>query len=186
MDKQESQLIKKCQNGSLESFGPLYDKYIKKIYKYLYYRVPDKDVAEDISSQSFIKALKAINTYNEDKGTFSAWLYRIAKNNLVDYYRSNKNDLNVDELWYLEDDTDIESFADKKIKLDKVKDCLKHLKKEQREIIILRVWDELSYSEIAEIVEKSEASCKMIFSRSLEKLKHELPLSLYLLLLLNL
>ncbi|HKK54148.1 MAG TPA: RNA polymerase sigma factor [Patescibacteria group bacterium] len=185
MDKNESQLIKKCQNGSLESFGPLYDKYIKKIYNYLYYRVPDKAVAEDVCSQTFIKALKAINSYSENKGTFSAWLYRIAKNNLIDYYRAYKNDLNVDDLWYLEDDTDIESTADKKVKLDKIKNCLNHLKKEQKEIIILRVWDELTYSEIAEIVDKSETSCKMIFSRSLEKIKQELPLSLYLLLLLN-
>ncbi|MFP4514662.1 MAG: RNA polymerase sigma factor [Parcubacteria group bacterium] len=185
MQKQESQLIKECQNGNLESFGPLYDKYIKKIYNYLYYRAPEKSVAEDICSQTFIKALKAINSYNKDKGSFSAWLYKIAKNNLVDYYRSNKNDLNVDDIWYLEDDTDIEGATDKSIKLGKVKDCLKDLKKEQREVIILRVWDELSYSEIAEILDKSEASCKMIFSRSLEKLKQELPLSLYLLLLLN-
>lgn len=69
--------------------------------------------------------------------------------------------------------------------LDKVKECLTHLKKEQREVVILRVWDELAYSEIAEILEKSEDNCKMIFSRSLEKLKQELPLSIYLLLLLN-
>jgi RNA polymerase sigma-70 factor (ECF subfamily) len=147
--------------------------------------VPEKAVAEDISSQTFIKALKAINTYSEDKGTFSAWLYRIAKNNLVDYYRGHKNNLNVDDLWYLEDDTDIEGSADKRIMLDKVKECLTHLKKEQREVVILRVWDELAYSEIAEILEKSEDNCKMIFSRSLEKLKQELPLSIYLLLLLN-
>ncbi|MCF7794882.1 RNA polymerase sigma factor [Patescibacteria group bacterium] len=186
MEKNDSQFIKECQSGSLESFGPLYDRYIKKIYNYLYYRVPDKAVAEDICSQTFIKALKAINTYSENKGSFSAWLYRIAKNNLVDYYRSYKNSLNVDDLWYLEDDTDIVSSADKRIKLDNVKDCLKKLKKEQREVIILRIWDELSYGEIAEILEKSEASCKMIFSRSLEKLKEELPLSVYLLLLLNL
>lgn len=186
MGKSESQLIKECQKGSLESFGPLYDKYIKKIYNYLYYRVPDKVVAEDVCSQTFIKALKAINTYSENKGSFSAWLYRIAKNSLVDYYRGHKRDLNVDDLWYLKDDTDIENTADKEIKLDKVRDCLKHLRKEQKEIIILRVWDELSYSEIAEIVEKSEASCKMIFSRSLERIKQELPMSLYLLLLLNL
>jgi|AntRauTorckE6833_2_1112554.scaffolds.fasta_scaffold00060_48 RNA polymerase sigma-70 factor (ECF subfamily) len=185
MEKNESQLIKDCQNGSIESFGPLYDKYIKKIYNYLYYRVPDQNTAEDITSQTFIKSLKAIKTYSENKGSFSAWLYRIAKNNLVDYYRGHKNDLNVDDIWYLEDDTDIESSADRKLKLDKLKDSLKNLKKEQREIVILRVWDELSYAEIADILEKSEASCKMIFSRSLEKLKQELPLSLYLLLLLN-
>ena len=185
MDNNEYQIIKECQGGSLESFGLLYDKYINKIYNYLYYRLPNQSIAEDITSQSFIKALKAINTYEPKKGSFSSWLYRIAKNNLVDYYRANKNNLNIDDIWYLEDKSDIEASVDKSIKIDEIKKYLNNLKKEQREIIILRVWDEFSYEEISDIVGKSEASCKMIFSRSLKKIKQEMPLSLYLLLLLN-
>ena len=185
MDIQELKYIKKCQEGELESFAYIYDKYINKIYKYIYYRMPDKYISEDLTSQTFIKALKSISLYNKDKGSFSSWLYKIAKNNLADYYRTYKNNLDINDLWYLEDDTNIEVAADKDFKLDKVKKYLIKLNKEQKEIVILRVWDELSYSEISEIVQKSEASCKMMFSRSLEKLKQEMPIGLYLLLVLN-
>jgi len=185
MDIQELKYIKKCQEGELESFAYIYDKYINKIYKYIYYRMPDKYISEDLTSQTFIKALKSISLYNKDKGSFSSWLYKIAKNNLADYYRTYKNNLDINDLWYLEDDTNIEVAADKDFKLDKVKKYLNKLNKEQKEIVILRVWDELSYSEISEIVQKSEASCKMMFSRSLEKLKQEMPIGLYLLLVLN-
>jgi len=60
MEKNESQLIKDCQNGSIESFGPLYDKYIKKIYNYLYYRVPDQNTAEILRVKPLLNLLKQL------------------------------------------------------------------------------------------------------------------------------
>jgi RNA polymerase sigma-70 factor (ECF subfamily) len=182
MDDAEISAIKDCQKGRMESFGLLYDKYIGKIYKFVYYKTNHRETAEDIVSQVFLKAVDKIKDFQINKGTFQAWLYRIARNAVIDHYRSQKYDENVDDWWGLSDSSDIERDADFKIKLEEVDEYLKKLSPEHREIIIMRVWQGLSYAEIAAVTGKTEASCKMMFSRSINKLRSEVPLAVLLLL----
>ena len=186
MDNFEQNIIAKCQQGQLESFGLLYDKYIEKIYKFVYFKTNHKETAEDITSQVFLKAFNNINSF-DNKGSFNAWLYQIARNSIIDFYRLKKNEINIEDIFDLSDQSDIERDMDVKVKLEKVEKYLKHLKPEQREIIMLRIWGQMSYKEIAEILGKSESSCKMMFSRTITVLRKEMPIYLLLhLLLLNL
>ena len=167
-----------------KNFGQLYDKYVKKIFNFIYYKTHHKETAEDLTSETFMKALTKINEFDEDKGAFSTWLYQIARNTVIDFYRTKKSNLNIDDIWDLANEEDILCDLDTKEKLTEVKKYLKKLKSEQREIVILRVWEGMSYKEISEAVGKSEASCKMSFSRTIHQLRLEMPLSVFLALLL--
>lgn len=167
-----------------KNFSQLYDKYVKKIFNFIYYKTHHKETAEDLTSETFMKALTKISGFDESKGTFSSWLYKIARNTVIDFYRTKKSNLNIDDIWDLANEEDIACDLDTKQKLTEVKKYLKTLKSEQREIVILRVWEGMSYKEISEAMDKSEASCKMTFSRTIKILKGKMPLSVFLTMLL--
>jgi len=167
-----------------DNFGQLYDKYIKKIFNFIYYKTHHKETAEDLTSETFIKALNNLGSFNENKGSFSTWIYQIARNTVIDFYRTKKNNVNVDDIWDLSTDEDILRDLDTAKRLEDVKEYLKTLKSEQREIVILRVWEGMSYKEISDAMGKTEASCKMAFSRTIKTLKETMPLSVFLSMLL--
>jgi RNA polymerase sigma factor (sigma-70 family) len=91
--------------------------------------------------------------------------------------------VNDEDIWDLSDKEDIERDADVSLRLEGVKEYLGRLKTEQREIVVLRVWEGMSYKEIAEATGRSEDSCKMMFSRTIRRLRDEMPLGLFLCLL---
>jgi RNA polymerase sigma-70 factor (ECF subfamily) len=180
----EEVLINRCQGGNLKYFSELYDLYIKKIYEFIYFKTHHKQIAEDLTSQTFLKSLENIQKYNSEKGRFSSWLYAIARNSVIDYYRTKKHNLNIDDAWDISSKDNIILDAENKEKIEKLKTHLKKLTGDQRDVIILRVWNDMSYKEISEIMGKSEANCKMIFSRATEKIRKEQIFAILLCLLL--
>lgn len=164
-------------------FEQYYDDYFDRIYRFTYYKTQCKEIAEDLTSQTFIKAYESLDKYDPSKSSFSTWLYRIARNGIIDYYRTRKNTLDVLDVWDLRTDEDIERDFEDQSKLDQVMKAMEDIDKEHREIIIMRLWDNLSYAEIAQIIGKNEANCRMIFSRSINKLRKETILSLIMLLI---
>jgi len=185
MEGNETDIIRECQAGNLKKFGKLYDQYIKKIYNFIFYKTLQKEITEDLTSQTFIKALENISKYNNAKGSFSSWLYKIARNTVIDYYRTKKENFNIADFSNLSSYENLEDKTDIKQQLEKIQKYLKKLKAEQREIIIMRIWDGLSYEEISHIINKSQASCKMLFSRTINKLRQEMPLEILTLLLIK-
>jgi RNA polymerase sigma-70 factor (ECF subfamily) len=185
MNQAEINLVASAQKGEAEAFGALYDAYADKIYKFIYYKTHHRETAEDLVSLTFTKALEGLAGFSPAKGSFSSWLYKIARNNVIDHYRSFKSEADVDDIWDLTDSTDAPADADTSMRLAEVKKYFKYLSADQREILTLRVWEELSYKEIAEATGKTEQNCKVIFSRALAELRHQLPLAVYILLLLN-
>lgn len=173
---EELQLIKNCQNGDLTSFTELYDTYVRKIHQFIYYKTHHRETAEDLTATVFMKALENIGTYNSDKSAFKTWLYQIARNSIIDHYRTYRQTGDIEDAWDLHTKDDIENETDIKMRLDSVREYLKTLKADQREIIILRVWGGHSFAEIAEITGKTEAACKMMFGRSIEKLRQDIPM----------
>ena len=184
MDISEKEIIQECQTGNLEKFSLIYDKYAKKIYQFIYYRVFSRETAEDLTSQTFFKALEKINTFNFKKnGSVSAWLYCIARNSVIDYTRVNKKEIPLEEAKEEKSFDRIEEKIDRAQKIKQVENCLKILNYKQREIVIMRVWQEMSYQGISQILGKSEASCKMAFSRGIGKIRENLGDLLLLLVL---
>lgn len=185
MDKNEINLIKLCQAGEMENFTYLYNNYVEKIYKYIFYKVKDKNNTEDLVSTTFFKALKGIKKFNYRDNYFSAWLYKIAKNTIADHFRFKKETSNLDDLFNLKADINIEEDYKEKEKKEIIRKALNKINKKQKEVIELRVWHELSYKEIGQILNKKEKNVKVIFSRALKNLKNEVPLALFITLLLT-
>ena len=152
----------------------------------MYYKTTHKETAEDIVSTVFMKALGKINGFDSQKGTFQAWLYQVARNTVIDHYRTRKMEANIEDVWDLAGNEDVERDTDARLKLEKVEQYLKKLKSEQRDIIIMRVWQNMSHLEIAQALGKSEASVKMKYSRAITTLRQEMPLAIYIFLLLHL
>lgn len=177
MREREKQLIEKCQTGRPEHFAELYDAYVKKIYAFVYYRVSHRETAEDLTSEVFIKALDKIKHYSSDQGTFSSWLYAIARNTVIDHYRKNKNESDIDNLLGVLSRDDCSEEVAARMRLNQVGKYLKKFSPRQREIIIMRVWDGLSYKEISEITGMSQGGLKMTVSRILRKIRKESALS---------
>jgi RNA polymerase sigma-70 factor (ECF subfamily) len=181
VDQSELKSIQACQAGEMESFVLLYDRYVEKIYRFLYFRTLQKEVAEDITSQVFLKAMDKIKSFNADKGTFQAWLYQIARNLLIDEYRRKKPTDNIDAHYDIADNTDLETETQTKFSNEALQKLLQELPEESQELVTMRLWDELTYSEIAMVTGKTEGSLKMQFSRIIGKLQqhaHLLVLSL--------
>jgi len=178
MQDLEEQIIERCQKGNIGEFATLYENYFEKIYRFVCYRIRDKQIAEDITSQTFLKALKGISRFSAEKGNFSSWIYRIAHNNIIDYYRGNRPNLDISKMWKLHSSDNLEKEAEIQEKMEQALNALQKLSKEHQEIVIMRIWEDFSYKEIASIIGKSEENCKVIFFRSIRQLKKEVVLSL--------
>jgi len=168
---EEKNLIEACARGELEKFGELYELYADRIYRFIYWRVRHKEMAQDLTSQTFFKALKSIGGFKSERGQFSSWLYLIARNTMIDHFRTKKEEVNVDDFWSLRSVSDPLAESQNQERIREVKELLEKLSAEQREIIVMRVWDGLTHREIAEILGKSEQNSKMIFSRAIAQLR---------------
>jgi len=176
----EVDFIKSAQNGDSDAFAVLYDAYISQIYKFIYYKTLHQETAEDITADVFIKAWRKLSQFRD--GSFIAWLYTIARNAVIDYYRRNREHKNIEDCWDLKDESDFLAMIDQGLNLEKMKAALKFLKSEDREILIMRFWQELSFVEIAERLNKKEGAVKMSCVRALERLRTKMPLALFILL----
>lgn len=187
METVERRLVELAQAGKSESFGELYHLYINKIYNFIYYKTQHRETAEDLVSLVFTKALENIKNFkNDSESSFQGWLYQIARNTVIDFYRTNRPTIDIEDVWDLDlsAENNLLVDLDNKIKLEEVHKYLQLLKPTQRDIIIMRVWQEMSYQEIADVLNQSEASCKMAFSRALRELKTKMPLAAFVALLL--
>lgn len=165
------EIIEKCKNWDLALFWKLYEKYIDKIYRFVYLKVSDNEVAEDIVSDVFMSALNKVSSFKIDgNSSVQAWFYTIAHNKVVDYYRTNKLVEDLDACFDLWIEVDLNQDIDNKDKLKEILEFVKWLKKEHREVFLYRIWEDLSYKEIAEITSLSEANCKQIVSRTLKNI----------------
>lgn len=181
MGKEPEKLAAETLAGNSEAFGLLYEMFFDRIYRYIYYRTLQREIAEDLCSQTFLKALDKLSTYKPDKGAFGSWLYRIAANTLTDHFRTSGRLEFYSGVWDLPSENDHVIDVHNKLYWEKLKPVLDDLPPEKRELIIMRVWDDLSFREIAEITGKTEAACKMSFKRTIDGLRNSVPLSMLML-----
>lgn len=181
----EQVIITQCQQGNLDGFGQLYDRYVQPIYRFIYFKTHHKETAEDLTSTTFMKALEGIPSFNAKKASFKTWLYRIARNTVIDHYRMSRPTESLEDAWGVSDGANLERDTDSQLKIEAVERYMKLLKPDQREVVLLRVWGGHSFAEIAEIMGKSEGSCKMNFKRVMEKLRDDFAPFLLLLLLIR-
>lgn len=166
-------IIKEFQKWKLDNFWELYEEFVGKIYNFIYYKLLDKELSEDITSEVFFKIMKSCESFS---GTtiqeFSSWSYKIAYNSVIDHYRTQKENTALEDIenikWY---EYDIAWNIDNKNKLGEVLDYLNKIDENQKTIFIMRIWDDLSYKEISDITWKSVDNCKKIVSRLVAQLE---------------
>lgn len=161
--------------GDRQAFGRLYDVYVRDIYQFVYYKTHHVETAQDLTSQTFMKALRSIATFDGSRASFRTWLYTIARRSVIDHYRRNKPTSDIEDAFDLASDVDIERDAHLAHLMQSVQPLLASLTSEQREIVLLRLWQGKSYAEIAEIIGKSEGACKVMFSRTMRLLQKAAP-----------
>lgn len=165
---------------NFDNFWIIYDKYVKKIYDYFYYRILDSETSEDLTSDIFMKIFSKDNNFSwKTEQEFNSWIYRVAHNKLVDYYRTSKQDIWLEDLeyepWY---ENKYSQNLDNKTKIEEVLTYLNTIDDEKKEILIMRIWDDLSYKEIAQITWKSVDNCKKIVSRLMLQIEANLVMLL--------
>lgn len=172
MSISEKELVLSCQKWNLENFTYLYDAHIDGVYRFVYLKVFNKEVAEDLTSDIFFKALSKINSYNPDKwASFKTWIYKIAYNTVIDYFRVNKENVDIEEVVEtIPSSEDIGETIDNKDKIRKILAYLDSVDPKVKKIIILRFWDDLSFKEISEITWETVDNCKKIVSRTIAKI----------------
>ncbi len=177
----EIELIARIQKGELELFAEIYELFAQKIYAFIFYKTFHRETAEDITSQTFTRALEKIRSFDSRKGSFNSWIYAIARNSVIDFYRTKKDSKNIDDVFDLASETDISVEFDSQAEFTEIRAALRKISPRQREIILLRIWEGLKFREIAEVLGKSEAAVKMDFARGLKSLKKEIVVMLLLL-----
>lgn len=164
-------ILNKAQGGSQEAFGQIYDLYFKKIYRFIFFRVGHKESAEDLTEEVFLKAFSKIGSIKETKA-FEGWLYQIARNLVIDYYRQKKLTVALDEI---ENTLEYESNVVNNLDLEQdQKVLLRHMKElpsDQQVVIKLKFFDDLENHEIAELLNKTEGSIRVIQHRAINKLQ---------------
>lgn len=177
----EALAVERCRMGNLRAFTDIYNHYIRRIYDFVYYKTCHRETAEDLTSQTFMKALEGIRDFDPGKGTLSSWLYRIARNSVIDHYRKRKSTVNIEDIWDLASRENLETELIEREGMERIAACLNSLPPDKRNIVIMRVWQGLSYREISEIMKRTEAQCKMTFYRAIERIKREIPASVIIL-----
>jgi RNA polymerase sigma-70 factor (ECF subfamily) len=157
--------------GKEEALTQLYNHYFERLYRFIYYRVGHKEVAEDLTEDVFIKIFKGIGNLQQT-AAFEGWLFQIARNQVIDHYRSKKNLVPLDEVENtLEYETNIIDIVNLQTEQKLLIKIIKELSPEQQTVIKLKFLEDLENETIAEIMNKTEGAIRVIQHRAISKLK---------------
>ena len=171
----EQDLVHRAQDGDKEAFAGLYETYFDKIYRYVVVRIGNKAEAEDMTQQVFVKAYKHIPSYKWKGVPFSAWLFRIAHNVVVDFYRreSKRPTVPLDESLVVGDDNP-QQTVERRQDIERVVAATRGLTTAQREVISLRFAGGLAIAEAARVMGKSEGAIKALQHSAIAALRRKL------------
>ena len=159
----EENLVRRAQQQNEEAFTQLYEEYFDKIYRYITLKIGNQTEAEDLTQQVFVKALQSISSFRWKGIPFSAWLFRIAHNQVVDYFRKEKKYTTTPLDESLRDGAiDPQLAVEQKLDIEQLILATKQLTKAQREVISLRFAGELPIAQVARIMGKSEGAVKAL------------------------
>lgn len=179
MGKEDSKLIREYLNGDLSSFEILFSKYKKRLFSFLFALTRDENLASDLFQETFVKVIEKISYFKENTN-FPAWLFTVARNIFLDHIKNKKNFISID----FKEDDESQSLAEtlssndnpeyeyiKKIDIKDLLDSLELISYEEKEIIILKHYSQLSFKEIAEELHIPIGTALARFSRGIKKLR---------------
>ena len=177
-------LVERAQAGDAEAFGELYDRYVDQVYRYIAYRVGSTQLAEDLTSETFLRALRRIGSFTWQGRDVGAWFVTIARNLIADHYKSGRYRLELTTEDVSESaqsvgraptisgpEAEVLEAMQNKVLLE----AIKKLNAEQQECVVLRFLQSLSVSETAQIMGKNEGAIKALQYRAIRTLGRLLP-----------
>jgi RNA polymerase sigma-70 factor (ECF subfamily) len=178
--EEERELVERAKVDA-EAFGRLYDLYYQKIFGYIMHRVANVEVAQDVTSETFFKALKSLQSFHWRNISFSSWIFRIATNEITNYYRKNKHYVSVDIEDLSQHASNAEDVREEMMQAEdalqrsqdfvKMQVLMSELPDKYQEVLSLRFFEDKQITEIAEILGKKEGTVKSLLHRGIEKLR---------------
>ena len=171
----DAELIARVQSGEVEAFGDLYQRYLDLIYRYIRVRVVEDRVAEDLTEVVFLRSFEALGRYKERGRPFSAFLYQVARNLLVDHYRQRKEEVSIEDVNQMA--TSAPAVDEQVIQSERIREiehALTSLPSDYQEVIRLRVILALSTEDVAAWMGRSEGAIRVLLHRALTTLRRRL------------
>ncbi|MGH8876596.1 MAG: ECF subfamily RNA polymerase sigma factor, BldN family [Stackebrandtia sp.] len=176
------ELVAKAQAGDVDAFGSIYDRYNDIVHRYIYFRVGNRQLAEDLTSEVFLRALRRIATFTWQGRDFGAWLVTIARNLVADHFKSGRYRLEMSTAEVLDIDREErapegnpeETVCDKLLNVTLL-EAVRQLNPDQRECIVLRFLQGMSVAETAGYMRKNEGAIKALQYRAVRTLARLLP-----------
>ena len=163
----EDQLVDRAK-GDADAFGELYDHYFGQIYRFVYSRLRDQDAAEDVTSEVFFKALRAIHRYRPSGHPFSAWLYQISVNAIADHYRAKRPESDLDAaVAVATPGAPLDERVAQRDEAARVWAAIDSLPPQQRTAMTLKLGEDLKLAQIGTIMGKSEGAVKLLIHRGM-------------------
>lgn len=163
--------------GDQEAFGVLYERYVGRIYNYVYYRTGNHHDAEDLTARVFYRAIRNIGNYQDRGLPLSAWLYRIAHNLIANWHRdrSRRPEILLDEgLAFYQTPEHPEVTLLQNEERERLLKMIRHLPPERQQLLILKFMDHLSNAEIGQVMGRTEGAVKSLYHRTLLSLRNDL------------
>jgi RNA polymerase sigma-70 factor (ECF subfamily) len=172
----ESTLVQRAQQRDSQAFAEIYEAYFDKIYRYIAMRIRNDMEAEDLTQQVFMKVLHSISSYKSQGVPFSSWVYRIAHNQVVDFFRQHnkKATVDIDGLPLPDTGDDPQHILEQEYDIKELKNAMKHLTEAQQEVLALRFTGEMPIAQCAEVMGKSEGAIKALQHSAVQALKKAL------------
>ena len=171
-------LVRQAQEGEAEAFGRLYDHYVTMVHRYVYHRVGDRATAEDVTSETFVRALRRIDSLSFQGRDVGAWLITIARNIVFDHVKSSRYRLEVTTADMRDADTLTDGPEDavvQRLTNETLVACIRELGPEQQECLALRFLHGLSVAETAQVMGKRDGAIKALQHRAVRRLAGLLP-----------
>jgi RNA polymerase sigma-70 factor (ECF subfamily) len=171
---EDETLVDRATAGDREAFGELYDRCVRRVFRHVLYMVNDVDLAEDLTEQTFLRALEAIHRYEWRGVPFLAWLLRIARNLYLNDRRVQRNNSSIHNKWNGGAAASPEFYCEAKLDGEEVWRAVRALDGDQRQVIVLRFMDGLSYADVADVLGKSVGAVRVAQYRALRALRRRL------------
>jgi RNA polymerase sigma-70 factor (ECF subfamily) len=173
--------LKLAAQGDQEAFGILYERYVSRIYSYIYYRTGNQHDAEDLTARVFFRALRHVENYKDRGLPLSAWLYRIAHNLVANWHRDNsrRKEIPLDEIILVRHGGDLpEMVLIENEEKENLLSVIHRLPADRQQLILLKFVEHLSNAEIGQVMGRSEGAVKSLYHRTLLSLRDDFNLIL--------
>ncbi|OGZ34115.1 MAG: hypothetical protein A2174_00880 [Candidatus Portnoybacteria bacterium RBG_13_41_18] len=169
-----NEIAHKLKNGDRQAGEVIFNKFSAPIYRYFLVKTLSRETAEDLMQEVFLKVVDKIQTFDENLGSFSGWIWQVAKNSLKDYWRKKKALPLTDYALAAKEKKDFfdgKNDPAKEIKMLEIEDLIKDFSEEEQEVFSLHYLSDLPYKNISKMLEKSESSLRVLIHRMNKKIK---------------